>query len=242
MHPNKWLATLLLLCSLNELSLGFAPLLKTQSRTNRQTNEVTTQIYVTSNGRTASGSGASAAGAPTQYVPKSKRSYYEILGANPTATKTDLKKQYVALARLTHPDALIGRNDTSSSAPGADFSEISQAWKVLSNEQDRRKYDRTLQAEDFKQNVEQVATAVSKTAGPSVKKAFTDFAVPFLRRTTVTTVATVSAAVDKLSSKGANGGIDLGSAVASAMRAREAAGRVVDAMEFLEKSDELEKR
>jgi hypothetical protein len=181
--------------------------------------------------------------APALYVPKERRSHYDILGAKPTDTKAELKKQYFALARLTHPDALIGRKDTPAmDKKGADFSEIAQAWKVLSDEKDRRKYDRTLQADIFKQNVEQVATAVSKTAGPRVKKAFTDFAVPFLRRTTVTTVATLSAAVDRLSAKGANGGIDFGSAVASAMKAREAAGRVVDAMEFLEKSQELEKR
>ena len=143
------------------------------------------------------------------------------------------------MARVTHPDALIGANKTNGVVTHTDFSDIAQAWKILSNEKERRKYDRSLVAEDFKKNVEKVASNVVGSAAPRVKKAFDDFAMPFLRRTTVTTVATVSAAVDIL---GNGDKLDLGSAVASGMKAAQAAGRVVDGIEFLEKSLELEER
>jgi hypothetical protein len=172
-------------------------------------------------------------------VPKGERSFYEILGASPNASKVELKQSYIKMARVTHPDALIGTNKTEGGNTSTSFSEIAQAWKVLSNDKDRRRYDRSLVAEGFKKNVEKVASNVVETAGPRVKKAFDDFAMPFLRRTTVTTVATVSAAVDVL---GNGEKMDLGSAVVSGMKAARAAGRVVDGIEFREKSLELEER
>jgi DnaJ domain len=171
-------------------------------------------------------------------VPKGERTFYEILGASPNASKLELKQNYIKLARVTHPDALIGTNSTGGDT-STEFSEIARAWKVLSNEKDRRRYDRSLVAEDFKKNVEKVASSVVETAAPRVKKAFEDFAMPFLRRTTVTTVATVSAAVDTF---GNGERLNLGSAVASGMKAAQAAGRVVDGIEFLEKCSELEER
>lgn len=170
-----------------------------------------------------------------------ERTYYEILGTRPTATRTELKRQYVTLARLTHPDALIGTSDNDAVDRSAEFSEIAQAWKILSDDKERLRYDRSLQAEDFKKNVEVVASELSKTAGPRVKKVFDEFAVPFFRRTTVTTVATVSAAVDQMLTQGKNGG-DIGSAFSSAFKAGEAASRVVDGIELLEKSVELDLR
>ncbi len=172
-------------------------------------------------------------------IPKGERNFYEILGASPNASKVELKQSYIKMARVTHPDALIGANKTEGGDTSTSFSEIAQAWKVLSNDKDRRRYDRSLVAEGFKKKVEKVASNVVETAGPRVKKAFDDFAMPFLRRTTVTTVATVSAAVDVL---GNGEKMDLGSAVASGMKAAQAAGRVVDGIEFLEKSLELEER
>ena len=172
------------------------------------------------------------------FIPKGERTFYDILGVSPNASKVELKQSYIKLARVTHPDALIGSNSTGGDT-STEFSEIARAWKVLSNEKDRRRYDRSLVAEDFKKNVEKVASSVVETAAPRVKKAFDDFAMPFLRRTTVTTVATVSAAVDTF---GNGDRLNLGSAVASGMKAAQAAGRVVDGIEFLEKCRELEVR
>jgi hypothetical protein len=166
------------------------------------------------------------------------RTLYEILGASPTASRSELKQNYIRLARATHPDALIGVNVTGSDDL-MNFTQIAQAWKILSDEKERRKYDRSLVAEDFKKNVAKVATNVVESAAPRVKKAFDEYAMPFLRRTTVTTVATVSAAVDVL---GNGEALDLGSAVVTGMKAAKAAGKVIDSIEYLEKSRILEER
>jgi len=172
-------------------------------------------------------------------VIKTKRSLYEILRAPRNATKAELKVQYVALARETHPDALIGTN--SSIDTSASFSEVAEAWKILSNPRDRRRYDRSLQTEAFAGNIEVIAVKVSEQAGPSMMKMFEKVAVPFLRRTAVTAVASFSAAAgDIIRSNGTK--IDFGHAVSMAVKAGEAAGRIVDGMEALEKNKELEER
>jgi len=175
----------------------------------------------------------------SQLVIKTKRSLYEILRAPRNASKAELKVQYVSLARETHPDALIGGNKSLDAT--ASFSEIAEAYKVLSNSRDRRRYDRSLVAEAFAENIEEIAFKVGEQAGPSVMKAFEKVAVPFLRRTAVTAVASFSAAAEDLI--GSNGTkMDLGHAAWTAIKAGEAAGRIVDGMELLEKSQELEKR
>jgi curved DNA-binding protein CbpA len=167
-----------------------------------------------------------------------KRTLYEILGATPNATKGELRRKYVALARTTHPDALIGSNATVSyESRSVEFSDIAQAWRVLSNDKERLRYDRSLAAQDFQRSFEQAASSFSKTAGPQLQRVFDEFAVPFLRRTTATTFATVSAAVESTKK-----GSDLSAALSDAFRAAIRAGRIVDGMELSEKSSELERR
>jgi len=62
--------------------------------------------------------------------------YYKILGLGKNAGKDDLKKQYRKLARKYHPDV----NTTDKNA-GARFAEISEAYEVLSDDENRKKYD-----------------------------------------------------------------------------------------------------
>ena len=57
---------------------------------------------------------------------------YEILGVNTSASADDIKKSYRKLAMEHHPDR-GGDEDT--------FKEISEAYSVLSNDQQRREYD-----------------------------------------------------------------------------------------------------
>ena len=171
---------------------------------------------------------------------KTKRSLYEILRASRNATRTELKFQYITLAKETHPDALIGKQikdvDTTVS-----FSEVAEAWKILSNPKNKRRYDRSLQTEVLADNFEEMAVKVSEQAGPSVMKIFERIAVPFFRRTAVTAVATFSAAAQDLVK--ANGTkVDFGHAVSMALKAGSAAGRIVDGMELLEKSQQLQER
>lgn len=65
-----------------------------------------------------------------------KRDYYEVLGVGRNATDDDLKKAYRKLAKQYHPDLNPG-----SAEAEAQFKEINEAYKVLSNAQARAQYD-----------------------------------------------------------------------------------------------------
>jgi len=70
-----------------------------------------------------------------EYVPRTDvkdRTYYELLGAEPNATSSTLKRKYYVLARKEHPDK------------GGDlvrFQKIGEAYSVLSDPEKRKKYD-----------------------------------------------------------------------------------------------------
>lgn len=159
-----------------------------------------------------------------------RRTLYDILDAKPDASYEELKKHYRNLARQTHPDAQC--NLGSGIDTTAQFAEVADAWKTLSDKKERKRYDRSLKAEEIKESVEIAA----QRAAPNVKKVM-DVAFPFIRRTTVTAAASVSAAADGLMN-----GDEIGSAFVSGIKAGRAAGRVVDGMELFDKGIELEKR
>ncbi len=64
------------------------------------------------------------------------KNYYDILGVAPGATPTKLKSAYRTLARKYHPD--------SGTEGGSDilFNEVTEAYHVLSDPEQREKYDR----------------------------------------------------------------------------------------------------
>ncbi|XP_076785508.1 dnaJ homolog subfamily C member 24 isoform X3 [Arvicanthis niloticus] len=71
-----------------------------------------------------------------------KKDWYSILGADPSATVSDLKQKYQKLILLYHPDK------QSADVPAETmeecmqkFIEIDQAWKILGNEETKKKYD-----------------------------------------------------------------------------------------------------
>ena len=66
-----------------------------------------------------------------------KRDYYEVLGAERTATAGELKKLYRKLALKYHPD----RNPDDKEAESK-FKEAAEAYDVLSNDDKRARYDR----------------------------------------------------------------------------------------------------
>ena len=65
-----------------------------------------------------------------------KRDYYEVLGVNRKASDSDLKKAFRSKAREFHPD----KNPDDSEAE-ARFKEVQEAYAILSNPDERRKYD-----------------------------------------------------------------------------------------------------
>ncbi|WP_163399209.1 DnaJ C-terminal domain-containing protein [Flavobacterium fluviatile] len=63
--------------------------------------------------------------------------YYKILGITKSATEADIKKAYRKLARKHHPD--LNPNDKEAEKK---FKEINEANEVLSNPENRKKYDK----------------------------------------------------------------------------------------------------
>ncbi|MBK0383986.1 J domain-containing protein [Pedobacter sp. SD-b] len=63
--------------------------------------------------------------------------YYKILGLDKSATEADIKKAYRKMARKYHPD--VNPNDKQAEIK---FKEVNEANEVLSNAENRKKYDK----------------------------------------------------------------------------------------------------
>ena len=66
-----------------------------------------------------------------------KKDYYEVLGVPRSASEDEIKKAFRKLARKYHPD--VNRDDPKTAE--AKFKEINEAYEVLSNQENRAKYD-----------------------------------------------------------------------------------------------------
>ena len=177
-----------------------------------------------------------------------EKNLYDILGANQSMSRQDIKRQYITLAKEYHPD--------SAGPEYVDrFDEIARAWDVLSDNTARRAYDRELAAEKFKEDIVQRASAVANEYGPTARAFYEDFALPFLRRTATTTMAGWSVIADE-GERPRNNGIvdsnnvastpppaaDLGQTFQRVMEASRNATRQIDAAELEEESEELRLR
>lgn len=69
-------------------------------------------------------------------MPASFRDYYEILGVSKSATADEIKSAFRKLARKHHPDLAKDKK-----AAEEKFKEINEAYEVLSNSENRKKYD-----------------------------------------------------------------------------------------------------
>lgn len=68
--------------------------------------------------------------------PEYSKNLYAILQIDKNSTPEDIKKSYYKLAKKYHPDLNKGSDAT--------FKEINRAYEILSNEDERRKYDEYL--------------------------------------------------------------------------------------------------
>lgn len=65
-----------------------------------------------------------------------KRDYYEVLGLSKSASDDDIKKAYRKLAKQYHPDLNPGDKESE-----AKFKEVNEAYEVLSDPDNKAKYD-----------------------------------------------------------------------------------------------------
>jgi len=73
--------------------------------------------------------------------------HYRVLGLTPDATPDQIRDRYRRLAAVFHPDRWPQADELQRSVVTHLFSRIQTAYQVLSDEAERRKYDRSLQAE-----------------------------------------------------------------------------------------------
>uniref|UniRef100_A0A8C3VZJ8 DnaJ homolog subfamily C member 24 n=1 Tax=Catagonus wagneri TaxID=51154 RepID=A0A8C3VZJ8_9CETA len=80
-----------------------------------------------------------------------KKDWYSILGADPSASVSDLKQKYQKLVLMYHPDK------QSADVPAGTveeciqkFIEIDQAWKILGNEETKKEYDLQRHEDDLR--------------------------------------------------------------------------------------------
>lgn len=59
---------------------------------------------------------------------------YTILQVNKNATKKDIRKSYIKLAKIYHPDKSNFKDDNY-------FKNLTKAYRILINENSRKKYD-----------------------------------------------------------------------------------------------------
>lgn len=81
------------------------------------------------------------------------RTLYDILNASPTDTTQQLRQNYRALVRQTHPDAVL---EEEKEQAAIQFSEIAEAWSILSNPKERLRYDRSIKAREITDSIEEV--------------------------------------------------------------------------------------
>ncbi len=107
---------------------------------------------------------------------------YRVLGADPSMSRSEIRKLYVELAKLHHPDS---SSSSSSSSRTDEFDEIARAWEILSDERTRRAYDREMRAIEIKEGILRGADALAREYGPTVRGFYEDVAIPLLRRVLV---------------------------------------------------------
>ncbi len=82
--------------------------------------------------------------------------YYTILGVNKNATKEEIRKAYLSLAKKFHPDKFTDK--TESKKMQEQFSKIAIAYKVLLDSEKRSEYDKQLSSVSYREKREKAPT------------------------------------------------------------------------------------
>ncbi len=80
------------------------------------------------------------------------KTLYEILGVSETATSEEIKKAYRKLAKEHHPDTNSDWSEEEKKLHAEIFSEITDAYEILINEETRKEYDEKLKEKRSKRS------------------------------------------------------------------------------------------
>ncbi|EGD75465.1 hypothetical protein PTSG_06539 [Salpingoeca rosetta] len=72
------------------------------------------------------------------------RTHYDVLGVSNTASQADIKKAYIELSKLLHPDKTAHKEGLDRERCEQQYQQVTEAYNVLSRPFDRRAYDNTL--------------------------------------------------------------------------------------------------
>ena len=70
-----------------------------------------------------------------------RKDYYAVLGVPPSATANDIRRAYIGLALVWHPDRHSGESPDQVAYAEARFKEIGEAYALLSDYDARKQYD-----------------------------------------------------------------------------------------------------
>ncbi|KAM9807504.1 dnaJ homolog subfamily C member 24 [Neosynchiropus ocellatus] len=76
---------------------------------------------------------------------------YAVLGGSPSDSAQELRQRYQKLALQHHPDRLRGATPSETERGVSRFQQLEAAWRILSDESSRRRYDQQRRARELKQ-------------------------------------------------------------------------------------------
>jgi len=179
------------------------------------------------------------------------RNLYEILECPRDASRKEIRKSYISLARTLHPDANIGRDggysaagNTSSTTNGDDFDKVAKAWKILSNDLEKRRYDRSLRAKEFVDDIDEKVSNINLKAAFQVRPILDKLIRPFFKKANAEFTAAITSTWENILPKYSNTTMDdlSGNNNNNDFSSSRTSGENSDIVESVEKIEELEQR